>query len=210
MRCYSENPSMTEINMVCLDAQMSFCFPHWSVAWTDLFLCKDSGSVVLLQVFVGEVLSVNQDKADCLEVFFYFFSHTLAITTLDVLFFPQTIQWLKMFFCFTPCKILWKCKSLIGWDACWSTIALVVRCIIYHLFFFFFLSFEWIVLFPHSLFSYWTALQAGTVGLIVRMLLWIKQMVNINKSLFCVTTLDVTAVLCILICQISVLHVSLK
>lgn len=42
---------------------------------------------MLLQVFVGEVLSVNQDKADCLEVFFYFFSHTLAITTLDVLFF---------------------------------------------------------------------------------------------------------------------------
>lgn len=111
-------------------------------------LCKTIAGVV------GEVLSVDQDKADCLEGFF--FSLTLwPLPHLMSCSFFQTIQWLNIFFCFTPCKILWKCKSLIGWDACWPTIALVVWCIIYHLFFP--LSFEWIVLFPHSLFSYWTA-----------------------------------------------------
>lgn len=65
---------MSEINMVCLDAQKSL-ISHWSVAWPDVFLCKSLE--VLCKTVVGEVLSVG--KADCLGNFF-FSSHTLAIT----------------------------------------------------------------------------------------------------------------------------------
>jgi len=122
---------MSEINMVCMDAQISFSFPHWSVAWTDLFLCKESGSVVQNYYMCCRWSFKCGPGQGRLFGGFFFLSHTLVI---DVLFFlSQTIQWLKMLFCFTPCKILWKCKSLMGRDACWPTIALVVLCIMYHL-----------------------------------------------------------------------------
>ncbi len=102
---------------------------HWNVAWPDVFLCKEWRCCVKEMFFKCCRWSFKCGQGRLLG----FFSYTQAISQLNVLLFlSQTIQRLKLV-CFTSCQLLWKCKSLIDWDVCWPTIALV-PCIIYHLF----------------------------------------------------------------------------